>query len=294
MKKVQIIQNPSSGRQQNERKLEKIANILLNEGFLVAKFNTAGKDDAKRETIRAVEEGFDVIIASGGDGTINEVAQGMRATGKKVPVAILPTGTTNDFATYLKLPDTPKEFCEMILRGKTVDADLGLYNDRVFVNVAAAGLFSSVAHEVEKEKKMILGKLAYILEGMKEFTLSRSDVHRLNFYADGEEHTEEAMLFIISNSSSVGGFRYVSPKAEIMDGLLDIVIIKEAEIHEMAEIFFALFQGGHVSHPKVLYFKSDHIVISSDKPMVVDIDGEYGGTLPAEFSVVPGAFRVLI
>lgn len=294
MKKVKIIQNPSSGRQQNERKLEKIANILLNVGYLVGKFHTEGKDDARQETIRSVEEGYDLIIVSGGDGTVNEVAQGMLDSGKKIPVAILPAGTTNDFASYLKLPDDPEGFCEMILRGKTIDADLGLFNDRVFVNVAAAGLFSSVAHEVEKEKKMILGKLAYLLEGMKEFTLNRSDVHRLKFRSDGEEHTEEAMLFIISNSSSVGGFKYVSPEAEVVDGLLDILIIKDCEIHEMAEIFFALFQGEHVSHPKVLYFKSDHISISSDREMVVDIDGEYGGKLPAEFSIAPGTFRVFI
>ena len=105
---------------------------------------------------------------------------------------------------------------------------------------------------------------------------------------------EDILLFLISNSSSIGGFKKLAPTAEIVDGLLDVVIIKKAEIGELANIFLSVFTGEHVNHPKVIYFKAESIEINSDNNVTIDIDGEYGGELPAKFDVIQNAVEILI
>ena len=114
MKKTKIIFNPSSGRQATERKLDRLSKLLLDDGYLVSKFITQKKDDAMLETIKTCNEDWDLIIVSGGDGTVNEVAKGIANSNKKVPIAILSSGTVNDFANFMKIPKNINEFYEMI------------------------------------------------------------------------------------------------------------------------------------------------------------------------------------
>ncbi len=246
------------------------------------------------ETIKSCNEDWDIIIVSGGDGTVNEVAKGIVNSDNKIPVAILASGTVNDFANYMKIPKDVNEFYNMIKRFETVDVDLGKLNDDYFVNVAAGGILSNVGYQVLPEAKLVLGRMAYYLEGLKEITLQ--GIKPINLKMESKEYsgTEEVLLFLISNSSSIGGFKKIAPKADVLDGLLDIVIVKKSDVANLANIFFNIFSGEHVNHPNVIYFKSNNIKLSTTDDVNIDIDGEYGGKLPATFEVLPKAFKILV
>ncbi|KNF09489.1 diacylglycerol kinase DagK [Gottschalkia purinilytica] len=294
MRKVKIINNPSAGRNIVQKRLDSICKILMDSGYIIGKYSTKGKNDAMNETIKSCKEDWDIIIACGGDGTINEVATGIVKGGRKIPVAILPAGTVNDFANYMKLPKSPKKFCEMIIKENTIDVDLGRINDKYFVNVAAGGLLTNVAHEVPVEAKTILGRIAYYIEGMKQ--MPRQMFKGINIKVESEEYTseEEILLFLLTNSSSIGGFKKLAPKAQVEDGLLDCIIIRKSEIQDVFSIFINLLKGEHINHPNVKYFKTKKVIINSDQEVQIDIDGEFGGKLPATIEVLPGSFRILV
>lgn len=294
MKKVKMIINPSSGRQTVENRVDLLAKFLLDDGYMVAKFFTKKKDDAMKAAMRACEENWDIIIACGGDGTVNEVAKGVAKSENKVPVAILSSGTVNDFANYMNIPNRITDFFEMIKREKVIDIDLGKIDDNYFVNVAAGGLLTTVGYQVQPEAKAILGRLAYYFEGLKELVIEGLEPIRVSFESKEYTSDEEILLFLISNSSSIGGFKKLAPDADVLDGLLDVLIIKNSDVPELANIFFNVLRGDHINHPNVVYFKTERIEIKTEKDIPIDIDGEYGGKLPATFQVVPKGMKLII
>lgn len=294
MERIKFIINPSSGRQLMDRKIDSLIKKLLNDGYVVGKYYTKGKDDAVNETMRTCKSGFDLIVVCGGDGTVNEVVKGLMLSEKKIPFTIIASGTVNDFAKYLKLPRSITGIYELIRRKKVISIDVGRIADNYFVNVAAGGLLTSVAHTAQPEMKAILGRTAYYLEGLRELMIDRLEPMKVEIKTPEFVLEEDILLFLISNSSSIGGFKKLAPTAEIVDGLLDVVIIKKAEIGELANIFLSVFTGKHVNHPKVIYFKAESIEINSDNNVTIDIDGEYGGKLPAKFDVIQNAVEILV
>lgn len=294
MKKVKMIINPSSGRQTVESRIDLLAKLLLDDGYIVGKFFTEKKNDAMKAAMEACEGDWDIIIACGGDGTVNEVAKGVAESENKIPVAILASGTVNDFANYMKIPTKISEFHQMIKRENVIDIDLGKIKDNYFVNVAAGGLLTSVGYQVQPEAKAMLGRLAYYFEGLKELIIEGLEPMKVKFESAEYTNEEEILLFLVSNSSSIGGFRNLAPDADVLDGLVDILIIKNCDIAELANIFFNVLMGEHINHPKVVYFKTKKITIKTEKNVPIDIDGEYGGKLPATFEVVPKGMKLII
>ncbi|WP_066504890.1 diacylglycerol/lipid kinase family protein [Abyssisolibacter fermentans] len=296
MKKVMFIYNPTSGRQIIQRRIDNICIQLLNKGYLVSKYATTKKDDAMNRTIQCCKEDWDILLVSGGDGTVNEVAAGIVEGGRKIPVGILASGTVNDFAKFMNLPRQVDEFCEMIFSEKTIDVDLGKCNDLIYVNVSAGGLLTNVAHQASSELKTILGRMAYYIEGIKEIPKQRFIPIRLKFTSKEYSEEEDVLLFLVSNSASIGGFKKFAPSAEVQDGYLDCVIIKKSEIQDIISICLKVLRGEHVNHPNVAYFKTKELSISnmSEKEIDIDIDGEYAGKLPVNFKVIPKAFKIFV
>ncbi|MDX9916532.1 MAG: YegS/Rv2252/BmrU family lipid kinase [Gudongella sp.] len=294
MNKIKFIINPSSGRQIMEKKIDILCKLLLDDGYVIGKFFTKNKYDAMLEAKKTCSQDFDLIVVCGGDGTVNEVVKGIVTSDRKIPIAILASGTVNDFANYLNLPKTAYEFYDLIKRNKVIDVDIGSVNEDYFVNVAAGGLLSNVAYQAQPEVKAILGRMAYYLEGFRE--LANQGLETVHVKIDSEEfHSEEdILLFVISNSSSIGGFKKLAPEADIVDGLLDVVLIKRADIAELANIFINVLTGEHINHPKVIYYKTRQVEITSGDKIVIDIDGEYGGKLPAVFKVIPLGLSILV
>ena len=205
------------------------------------------------------------------------------------------SGTVNDFANYMKFPRDLDEFVNMIKKGNTMNVDLGKVNDEYFVNVAASGLLTDIGYKVPAEIKAIFGKMAYYMEGLKEIPRSRFKPIRLRFNSEEFSGRESVLLYLISNTASIGGFRKIAPGADVKDGYLDVVIIKKSEVQDLAQIFINIFRGEHINHPNVIYFKTKKITVEAEdkEDITIDIDGEYGGILPATYEVVPSAFRVI-
>ncbi len=294
MKKVKFIINPSSGRQTMERRIDQLCKLLLDHGYIVGKYFTGKKHDAMMEAKRTCNSDFDYIIACGGDGTVNEVVKGISLSDKKLPLAIMASGTVNDFANYLNIPKNINGFFNMIRDENIIKVDIGRVNDNYFANVAAGGLLTNVAYQVTTEMKALLGRTAYYFEGIKELTMQNLDPIRVKIKSEEYTNEEEILLFLISNSSSIGGFKKLAPEADIMDGLLDVVVIKKSAVADLANIFLNVLTGGHINHPNVIYFKTKSIYVEADVKVSIDIDGEYGGVLPANFQVIPRGLEIFV
>lgn len=294
MKNAKIICNPSSGRQIIQRKIDYLISLLINEGYTVSKFNTEKKDDAMLETIKSCNEDWDFIVACGGDGTVNEVAKGITKSQRKLPVAILSAGTVNDFANHMGLPKNMDEFFQMIKNENIKDVDLGKVNDEYFVNVAASGLLTNVGYQVQPEAKALLGRMAYYIEGIREIPKQKFEPFRVCFESEEYTKEEDILLFLISNSASIGGFKRLAPDASVSDGYLDVVIIRKSEVGDLAQIFINIFKGEHVHHPNVKYFKTKKLKVHTEEEITIDIDGEYGGVLPAVFEVFSNQFKIFV
>jgi len=294
MKKIKLIINPSSGRQSMEKKIDILCKLLLDDGYIIAKFFTKKKDDAMLEATKTCNEDYDIIIVSGGDGTVNEVAKGIMVSGKSVPLAILASGTVNDFANYIDIPKNINDFYNMIKEEKTLDVDIGMVSGDYFVNVAAGGLLTNIAYQVSTESKTMLGRLAYYFEGVKELAYNNLETKRVKINSKEFSGEEDILLFLISNSSSIGGFKKIAPEADILDGLLDVVIIKKSEITDLANIFVNVLTGDHINHQNVIYFKTSSISIESTDKVPLDLDGEFSGYLPAQFNVIPNGLKIII
>ncbi|MBZ2174105.1 YegS/Rv2252/BmrU family lipid kinase [Schnuerera sp. xch1] len=296
MRRVKIIYNPSSGRQITQRRIDYLCNLLINEGYIVGKFNTEKKDDAMYETIRTCQEDWDAIIVCGGDGTINEVAKGIVKGNRIIPVGILSTGTVNDFANYMGLPRNIDVFFKMIKNGKTINVDLGKVNDEYFINVAASGLLTNIGYKVSSEIKSIFGRMAYYMEGLREIPKNKFRTIRIQFKSKEYTKEDDVLLFLISNTASIGGFKKIAPDAEVTDGYLDVIVIKKSEVQDLAQIFINIFKGEHINHPNVVYFKTKEISVQTvdSEDITIDVDGEYGGKLPAVYKVLPKNFEIFV
>lgn len=297
MERIKFIINPSSGRQAIENKVDYLIKLLLDDGYTIGKYYTKEKNDAENETIKTCNSNsWDIIVACGGDGTVNEVANGIAKSENKLPIAILPSGTVNDFANYMRIPNKINDFFQMIKDKQVVEIDLGKVNSRYFINVAAGGLLTDVGFQVPVEAKAILGRMAYYFEGLKALILQ--GIEPIHICFESEEYTEEedVLMFIISNSSSIGGFKKLAPAANVVDGLLDVLIIKDSDIAELANIFFNVLKGDHINHPNVVYFKTKSITINSGEKekIMLDIDGEVGEELPANFKVIPKGIKIIV
>lgn len=300
IKNIKFIINPSSGRQNMERNIDSLVKMLLDDGYVVGKYFTQNKSDGELEAKRTCNSNFDLIVACGGDGTVNEVVKGIMESEKKLPLAILASGTVNDFAKYLNLPTNANSFYEMIKREKPIEIDIGRVDkgnkidEEFFVNVAAGGMLTNVAYQVDSDLKARLGRMAYYFEGVKELAKQNYEPINVKIRSDEYNSEEKILLFLVSNSSSIGGFKKIAPEADVLDGLLDVVIIKKSAIADLANIFMNILTGDHIHHPNVVYYKTRSVSIESETKVPIDVDGEYGGELPVRFEVIPKALKILV
>ena len=298
MKKAKFIINPSSGRQNFLKNIEGMIGKLIMDQIVnhVDVFYTEKQDDAKNEAMSMKKGEYDFVVAIGGDGTLNEVVNGVALGKNETPIAVISAGTVNDFANYLSLPQGIDEFCDLIRDFNIKEVDLGRIDGTYFMNVLAGGLLSDVGYKVPKELKAIFGKMAYYVECAKD--IPKNLFHSIPISVKTEEFSKECecLLFIVANSQSVGGFRNAAPLASVSDGLLDVLILKKVEVAQLSNLLLKIVQGDHINQPNVEYFqtKKIHIDILDDSKVVVDYDGECFGELPVTIEVVPKAVKIIV
>ena len=293
MKKIKIIANPSSGREGAVEIINKLLVPFASKGTSILLNFTQKAGDARK--FAATDDGEDCIISMGGDGTVNEVVSGIYDAKRDTPLAIYPAGTVNDFAESMGIPKDPYDFYTMVVYGKKSAVDIGLCGDSAFINVCAVGAFSEIGYSVPDEAKSAVGRLAYYAEGFrmfrgKDFLKSGFDVH---IDCDGEHMDTKALMVMVSNSNSVGGFAKISPEADVKDGLLELAVIEEMSMAKVFELFRTVGLGKHIDHDHFIYRHGKKITLRADTPMHVDIDGEKGPCLPQTIQVVPGAVQLI-
>ncbi|MFQ9157454.1 MAG: diacylglycerol/lipid kinase family protein [Blautia sp.] len=274
-KKLFFVFNPKAGKGKIKTALMDIVDIFNKGGYEVVIRATQYPKDAYEMT-RKYADKVDLVVCSGGDGTLDEVVAGLVETGSKVPVGYIPAGSTNDFAGSLFIPKNMVAAAEMIMEENVYRCDIGKFNKQTFTYIAAFGLFTDVAYETDQDLKNILGHLAYLLEGVKRLFDIQS--YHMKVTTEDEIFEDDFMYGMITNSRSVGGFKNLTGKnVDMNDGLFEVTLITTPKNPmDMQEIISGLMSGKDNSD-LIYTFKTSRIRIQSDEAVAWTLDGEYGG-----------------
>ena len=288
MKRARVIYNPTSGKELMRKNLPDILDVLEQAGFEASAFaTTAEPESAKKEARRAAEAGFDLVVAAGGDGTINEVVNGIAPLENRPKMAIIPGGTTNDYARALKVPrDNIRAAAEVILKNQTVKMDIGKAAEMYFINIAAGGHLTELTYEVPSELKSIFGYLAYLAKGAE--LLPQIKPIKMHLKYDEGVYEGDASMFFLGLTNSVGGFEQIVPDAKLDDGKFSLIIVKTANVFEIIHLIRLMLSGGkHVNDKRLIYTKTSKLEVNIPNPekrLMINLDGEYGGDAPMTFT----------
>lgn len=277
MKNMLFVFNPRSGREQIKRHIMEILDIFSGAGYDIHVHATQKQGDAA-EIVRRLGNRMHLIVCSGGDGTLNEVISGMMELKRTPRLGYIPAGSTNDFASSLKLPRQMGKAAEAIVKGKPFPIDIGTFcGDRHFVYIAAFGAFTEVSYQTSQDKKNRLGHQAYMLEGLK----SLSAIRPCHMRVEWEEGTlEEDFVFgMVTNTVSVGGFKgLVNQSVALNDGVFEVLLIRmprtPADLSNIVSYMFLKEQPNEY----VYKFKTSAIHFVSDGEVDWVLDGEFGGS----------------
>ena len=292
MKKVKFIYNPKSGDNRILDSLDDIIAIYQRKGFMIVPFRlTFDYDDD--DIVGDLDETYHHVLIAGGDGTINHIVNLMKCRGIDVPIAVLPTGTANDFAKLLGVPTDIAAACKRILNGEIVSIDLGRVNDRYFVNVFSSGLFTDISQRTPTVLKNTFGKLAYYMSGIGELPNFRKMQIRVE--NEGKEvYNGPALMFFVFNGQTAGNLK-IAYLSDATDGLLDVLIIKGDNIVETIRMVTAFLRRPNDHYPKdIVHIRSCDLQISSERNESTDMDGESGPSFPLQITCEPGGLKVLM
>lgn len=274
-KRLLFVYNPHSGKAQIKSHLLDIVDIMVKAEYEVTVYPTQAPEDAIHKVKEEAGE-YDLVVCSGGDGTLDEVVSGIMGSEQKVPLGYIPAGSTNDFATSLGIPKDMVKAARTAVEGQPFACDIGGFNEDFFVYVAAFGLFTEVSYKTSQEWKNVLGHAAYILEGAKR-------LHDITSYMIQVEYNnirlqDEFIFGMISNSTSVGGFKGMTGKDVLLDdGVFEVTLIKKPRNPmELNEIIASLINL--VDDTDMVYsFKTDEVKFTAKERIPWTLDGEFGG-----------------
>lgn len=295
MKKMLFVFNPNSGKGQIKNHLLDIIKTFSDAGFEIAIYPTKATRDGYQKILD--EEGnYDLIVCSGGDGTLNEtVAAVMAYKGQKPKIGYIPSGTTNDFATSLLIPKNMKKAAETIANGRPKKCDIGLFNGRSFNYVAAFGAFTDVSYETPQQMKNLLGHQAYVLEAVKRLSTLKS--FKLKITCNEHTIVDEFIYGMISNTKSVGGMKgLVGKHVRLNDGLFEMTFIRQPKNPIELQRILSAFLTQTIEDQDMIYsLKTDKAVIESEGDISWTLDGEFGGEhSKVEFEVEKEAVEFIV
>lgn len=282
-----LIYNPNAGSC-GKRRAMKIATTLETLGVVVVPVGTEVPGDAARLAREAVERGSKRIVIAGGDGTINEVVNGM--AGSDIELAIIPMGTVNVLAKALSVPTNTGDACRLAVRGESIALDLGRAGDHYFTLMAGIGFDALTIKNLDPVLKRALGGAAFPISGIK--TMITEELPLISIRCS--ERETEGYFVVAANSRYYGGRFGPTPLAHMQDGLLDFCVLKEKSWREMLRFWISSLRKEQLDEPLAEYFRTDRAEIScpSGEPVLVQTDGEIIGELPVQISLVPGGLRV--
>lgn len=293
--RARAILNPVAGADAAPTRAPAISAALRGRYDFVDVAFTTGPGDAERAAVQAAADGCELVVAGGGDGTLNEVINGLSSAGAldRTRLGLVPLGTGNDFAAALGIPADLDGAIEVLLAGRTQAVDLGSLNGRVFVNISGGGYIAEVSEAVTPELKSVAGRLAYLVGGAQ--ALFEFEPVRATFLAEpgGERFGTGVYAFAMCNSRLIGGGRLIAPRAVIDDGLLDLCVIEAMPAIEFVTLLRRVADGEHLDDERVRYFKASRVEIRFDRPIKVNTDGEVLEVTACDYRVLPRAATFL-
>lgn len=292
--KLKAIINPMSGHREGRRIIKDVVSRLkkqysINDSDIIyINFNNTQTDNSFLESC-------DAIIVAGGDGTLHYAVNAIKHLGIDKPVAYFPTGTVNDFGNCLNLPRTPDKFCEMLKTAETKKIDLGLIGDIYFHYVVAGGAISSVSYTTKQYFKNTIGKAAYYLNALLHPSKLMKSTY-ITIDSDELHDKQEVLLYLVTNSSIIGGFKGIVPDAKMDDGHLHVLVIKKTSFLNTMQLFTDIQNGTHIKRPDVLYFKTKRLNITHHNidDSQIGIDGEMCGYSCKGIKIVPQGLTLII
>ncbi|KYM45844.1 YegS/Rv2252/BmrU family lipid kinase [Fusobacterium necrophorum] len=292
MKRIKFIYNPISGSGNSAKILDTVIATYQKYNKIIVPFRI-GETFPLEKALEDIHDNYEHLLIAGGDGTINRVLNLYMKKELTLPIAILPTGTANDFAKYLNMPLDIMEACEKILHSKAKRVDLGKVNDVYFINIFSFGLFTDVSQKTPTHLKNTFGKLAYYFNGMKEIPR----FGKIDLKVESEDLTIQTKCFLafVFNGQTAGNIN-IAYNSKINDGLLDVILVKGENLLKLGNLAYNFLRGEHLEKAEqenILYFKSKSLSLSSSQEITTDIDGETGPSLPVQIKCIPKAFPIL-
>lgn len=294
-KKLLFIYNPCAGKAHIGNELVEIIDIFTKGGYDVVAHPTQAQMDAFN-VIQEHGSEYDIIVVSGGDGTLSEAVEGLMLLPDKdkIHLGYIPSGSTNDFAVSLGIPKNMKDAAEIIVKGKPFKCDIGRFNNKKFNYVAGFGAFTDVSYETPQETKNMFGHLAYIFEGISRLTSITSYAMKVTY--DDNKIVGEFVLGMVLNTNSIAGFNGENMiKAELNDGLLELLLIKApSNIIELQGVIAGLLRG-ETEGNGFLLTKVRNVVFETEDDIKWTLDGEFGGNdKKVEISVIEEAVNFIV
>lgn len=278
MKKMLFIFNPRSGRERLRSKLLDILDLFVKAGYEVTVHVTQSAGDAQKQ-VEKKGGGVELLVCSGGDGTLNEVVSGMMAWSreKRPQLGYIPAGSTNDFAASLDLPKNMLRAAAIAVAGRPFAIDVGKFGDgRYFVYVAAFGAFTEVSYKTPQETKNVLGHQAYMLEAVKRIAGLKS--YRMKFFWDDQELEEDFILGMVTNTISIGGFKgLVQPRVALNDGEFEVMLVRKPRTPKDIQSIVSCLINKDAENDCVYMFRTSNLRMESEEIVDWTLDGEYGG-----------------
>lgn len=294
LRKALLVYNPKSGNSNLIlNNFDLITTKLLKKGIILTLYSISRDYDRLIEILK--NEKYDIVILSGGDGTLSRCLTDMYNENIEFPeIAIFPTGTSNDLAKSLNLGEKIEDWINNILNKKSKFVDFGLINgNKIFLSSYAGGLFTKVSYATDKGLKKTFGKTAYYITGIDELkNIKKFDLKmRID---DNEEISEKAILYMILNGKNVGGFDELLQNANVDDGIMDILVVKNIENPlEISKILFDLFNGQLVNNENVRTLQAKKCVIEEvSEEIGVSIDGEEGKNEKVEIEFIRDKLKI--
>lgn len=274
-KKLLFIYNPRSGKGQIKAHLMDIIDTFVKSGYEVTARPTQYGGEAV-ELAANIRDEYDMVVCSGGDGTLDEVVTGIMRSGRKIPIGYIPAGSTNDFANSLYLPKDMKKAAQTAMEGELFSCDVGEFNKNNFVYIAAFGMFTEVSYETDQDMKNVLGHMAYLLEGAKKLTAVKS--YRMKIRTEETVIEDDFLFGMVTNSISVGGFKGITGKfVDLSDGKFEVTLIKQPRnLEDLNQIISALTLRD-IDASQMYCFKTSSLHFECEEEVAWTLDGEFGG-----------------
>ena len=281
-RKLLFLVNPQAGKAAIRGQLLRIVDTFVRAGWMPTIYTSQRTGELPALVAREAPN-YDLVVCSGGDGTLNETLYGLMHLERRPPLGYIPAGTTNDFATSLGIPKIMLKAAQAAVVGVPVSVDVGKFGARFFAYVAAFGAFTDVTYVTPQHIKNSLGRLAYLVEGAQR--LSSLKTYPLHLEYDGGETDGEFLVGLISNSSYVAGLpvgRWID--ASMSDGLLEVTLVRKPNLMiELTRVASNLLLG-ELDPELIFSVKTKRLRITSPEPIPWTLDGEYGGS-PAEITI---------